>query len=125
MAEIQMGTLYDVNKEAMKKEKRLSSKEVADAIKEKVVKFFSENKRYFMLLCNERKDYTVFKKANLSISQGEENFARDLKECLINRGKVISIDQTEDGVAFEIWLYIDDEAFCYYFFPYDEAVIEV
>lgn len=125
MSDVTLGTLYDMNKEAMKKEKRLSSKEVEDVIKEKVVKFFSENKTYFMLLCNDRKDYTVFKKASSSISQGEENFTKDLKECLINRGKVISIDPTEDGVAFEIWLYIDGEAFCYYFFPYDEAVIEV
>lgn len=122
MSEVQMGTLYDVNKEAMKKEKRLSSKEVEDVIKDKIVNFFKEGNEYFMLLCNERKDYTVFKKTNWF---KEEQLIKDFKECLINRGKVISIDPTDDGLAFEVWLYIDGEAFCYYFFQYDYAVIEV
>ena len=34
-------------------------------------------------------------------------------------------DLIEDKYAMEIWLSIDNEAFCYYFFPYGEAVIEV
>ena len=47
-----------------------------------------------------------------------------LKECLMNRGEVLEIEKVEETNAFEIWLRIDDEPFCYYLFPYDEAIIE-
>ena len=40
-------------------------------------------------------------------------------------GDILSMEKTSDGEAFEIWLNINDEAFCYYFFPYDLGVIEV
>ena len=36
------------------------------------------------------------------------------------------VDTTpKDEQAIEIWLSIDEEAFVYYFFPYDNAVIEI
>ena len=43
----------------------------------------------------------------------------------MNRGEVRGIDLTKDKDAIEIWLIIEDEAYCYYFFPYDAAIIEV
>ena len=46
-------------------------------------------------------------------------------ECLRNRGEIRGIDLTKDKDAIEIWLIIEDEAYCYYFFPYDAAIIEV
>ena len=46
-------------------------------------------------------------------------------ECLKNRGEIRAIDITEDKGAIEIWLIIDEEAYCYYFFPYGQAVIEI
>ena len=48
----------------------------------------------------------------------------ELEECLINRGQIYGIDRTEDGCAIEIWLMIDNEPYCYYFFPYGTAVVE-
>ena len=46
-------------------------------------------------------------------------------ECLKNRGEIRGIDLTKGKDAIEIWLIIEDEAYCYYFFPYDAAIIEV
>lgn len=46
-------------------------------------------------------------------------------ECLKNRGSIRGIDLTQAKDAMEIWLVIDDDAYVYYFFPYDAAVIEV
>ena len=79
-----------------------------------------------MLLCNDRKDYTIFN----CVSDKTEDKLNELAnvfvdECLINRGQIKGIDLTEHKDAIEIWLSIDDEAFCYYFFPYDLGIVEV
>ena len=75
-----------------------------------------------MLLCNERKDYTIF---NLKQDNSFEEATKILlDECLVNRGQVKSIELTESGDAIEIWLSIDKESYCYYFFPYNTGVIE-
>jgi hypothetical protein len=77
-----------------------------------------------MLLCRERYDFTLFNllnKNDLSLASG----IKELKECLENRGAIISIDLTENKDAYEIWIKIDDEPFVYYLFPYDLGVIEV
>ena len=36
---------------------------------------------------------------------------------------LLSFEKTEDGIAFEIWLRINEEIFVYYLFPYNEAVL--
>ena len=119
MSEVSMGNLYDLNKSAMQNEKALSSSALRNKLNE--VKNHLFTKGYFMLLCNERRDYTVFNiKANENISIAKV----DLKECLMNRGEILSIDKAEDGIAYEIWMRIEGEIFVYYLFPYDMGVIE-
>ena len=48
-----------------------------------------------------------------------------IDECLKNRGEIRGIDITKDKGAIEIWLSIDGEAYVYYFFPYDSALVEI
>ena len=72
-----------------------------------------------MLLCHDRRDYTIF-----HTTVPENSVYKDLEECLVNRGLIYGIDKTEDEGAIEIWLMIDDEPYCYYFFPYENAVVE-
>lgn len=123
MAELGMGTLYDWNKGAMQQMKSLNSTELKDKLKDIKDKLFNQGK-YYMLLCHERRDYTVFNLLKGAIKHDASKQAtHDLKECLENRGDVVGIDQQADG-AWEIWLRIDGEMFCYYLFPYDNAVIE-
>jgi hypothetical protein len=80
-----------------------------------------------MLLCNERKDYTLFRFLHSldDIIPDTQYAGAELILCLKNRGDIYSIANTEDGIALEIWLSIDDEIYCYYLFPYDEGVIEI
>ena len=120
MSEVSLGTIYDINKNIMNNMDKLSNPALVNKLK-KVAQYFSENKTYFMLLCHEKRDYTLFR---LTKEDSHLEAADILKECLQNRGVVLEIEKTEDGFAFEIWLKIDGEAFCYYLFPYDEAVIE-
>lgn len=119
-----LGTLYDFNKQLMSQVKELrrinfkdSLNQIKDFIKEK-------DNKYFMLLCKERSDYTVFVLFKNEDSD-RQVFKKELSECLINRGQVLSIEKTKDKQAYEIWIKIDEEAFVYYLFPYDLGVIEV
>lgn len=118
---IDMGTLYEVNKNIVLKNlkdlegKELNSKQII--IKDWLHKI---NNKYYMMLCNELKDYTVF----LCKDDQEKDMAECIiKECLPNRGYVRSIEITEDKQAVEIWLVINEEAYVYYLFPYDQGIV--
>ena len=120
MSEVSLGTVYDINKNIMSKMEKLSNPALMNKLK-KVEQYFNENKVYFMLLCADRRDYTLFR---LVEDNAPAEAASILKECLMNRGEVLEIEKVEETNAFEIWLRIDDEPFCYYLFPYDEGVVE-
>ena len=112
------GNLYDINKNLVKDNvSPLTEEEIADK-RQLILNFLTE--MYYMLLCNDRKDYTVFR-----ISNSKEECVKILiDECLKNRGEILSIEPTENKDAFEIWIKVEDEVFCYYFFPYSQAIIE-
>lgn len=120
--DVGMGTLYDVNKQLNLNEKILTRTEIKKVLRE-VKDYFRKHKdKYFMLLCKEKSDYTLFNfnnKNDISL----QSAIKDLQECLENRGQIISIEP--DGeYALEIWLKVDDDTFLYYIFPYDIGVIE-
>lgn len=126
-SEIELGTLYDVNKNLVQKNEAELTESILNSKKEIVKNFIiKQNNYYYMLLCNERKDYTVFHWSNICDNEGAMEIAKILvDECLKNRGEIRGIDLTKEKDAVEIWLSIDEEAYCFYFFPYDAAVIEV
>ena len=121
---ITLGTAYEINKNLVEKyEKELTIKELQNK-KTKIINFIQETKgQYYMLLCNDKKDYTIFNILNKNNIEKMTNILVD--ECLVNRGIIKGIDLTKDKCAIEIWLSIENEAFCYYFFKYDDAVIEI
>lgn len=94
------------------------------AIQEKIEDWFNWNiDTYAMLLCHERRDYTIFHLYEKENENPPAIAAKELILCLLDRGKVLSIDENEDK-AWEIWLRINNQPYCYYLFKYDEAVIE-
>lgn len=127
MANIEMGTLYDINKSLVKKNEVTLSDDILKNKKELIINFLNDKNNYFfMLLCNEKRDYTVFHDANLCSQNTKEKIANILiDECLKNRGEIRGIELTKEKDAIEIWMVIDDDAYVYYFFPYDKAIIEV
>ena len=124
---IEFGTLYDINKNIVKQNEIKLSEGVLNSKKQIITDFIKKcNNNYYMLLCNERKDYTVFRWINISNDDDAKKIAQILvDECLTNRGEIRGIDLTKTKDAIEIWMVIDDEAYVYYFFPYDNAIIEV
>ena len=123
--EIEFGNLYDINKNLVKQNEIKLSEGVLNSKKEIIKNFINTpNHFYYMLLCNERKDYTIFDFKDFKTSEKCLDCAKCLvDECLINRGEIRGIDLTKDKDAIEIWMVIDDEAYVYYFFPYDNGVI--
>lgn len=77
--------------------------------------------KYLMLLSNERKDYTVFALRNKNRLELADALAKEVMECLENRGQIKEFDVKKDANAIEIWI---DDAF-YALFVYDLGVIEI
>jgi hypothetical protein len=122
--EISMGTLYDINKQAVAYEIPLSDEELNEELG-LVTAYIKNNKQYFMLLNNDKHDYTLFNLSNMPTKNKIINAVQDFKECLINRGKIIGIEKSDVSDALEIWIKdYSNGIFCYYFFAYDNAVIE-
>lgn len=132
-------TLYDLNKQIINQtENPMTDEDLYDALDYIVAPFFKKNIEqrinkedfdncYFMLLCKEDNNYTLFNVRNYLDFQEPVLMACDeLRICLKNRGKVYSIENTEDNYAIEIWLKDADKGMlCYYLFPYNEGVIEI
>lgn len=122
---ISFGTNYELNKDLVEKyEKELTEEELKEK-ENKVINFLKEtNQGYYTLLCNDRRDFTVFR---INHGNKQRALAADvlINECLKNRGLIKGIDLTQTKDAIEIWLSIEGESYCYYFFPYDAAVIEI
>lgn len=114
-------SLYDMNKQAMANidpyDPIILNKSCYDTARE----IWREGVHYWMLLCRERNDYTIFR-----LVDDVNEFAKALIECLRNRGKVLDISKQNDG-AYEIWIrdFDADENVVYYLFNYDNAIIEV
>lgn len=118
------GTLYEANQSIMKDRKPLTDIELS-ALYPKLEDWFNMDiDSYAMLLCHERRDYTIFHLYEKQNPNPPALAVKELFECLTNRGEILSIDLTSNK-AWEIWLRINDQAFCFYLFRYDEAVIEV
>lgn len=116
--EVDLGmTLYDMNKSIMQNEKKLSPSAIRNKMVE-VARYFSDGE-YFMLLCHDLRDYTIFK---VETNDCGVTAANELRECMNNRGEILSIEFESTG-AYEIWIRNAEGVFAYYLFPYDSAVI--
>lgn len=124
-SDISIGTLYDLNKTMVEQGKKLSTTALENK-KGDIIRFLaSTENQYYMLLCHEKRDYTIFRLTKKELENRTEIANILIDECLVNRGDVKGIDLTKDKGAIEIWLSIDGEAYVYYFFPYDSALVEI
>lgn len=124
-AQVTLGTLYDVNKQIVAQEPAISEEQFYEANKKLYDWFFMSKNNYYMLLCHELRDYTLFNFDATSERRTRKaaEAADDVLECMTNRGQLISVEFQTDG-AWEIWMRNDEGCFAYYLFPYDNAVIE-
>ena len=127
-SKVSLGNLYDMNKQLMDKEPIFSEDAISEA-KEKMEGWFFNKieQKYYMLLCNEQRDYTLFNLDGLRIGSTDKEkcilAAYDVIDCMRNRGTILSIELQEDD-AYELWIRNDEGCFAYYLFPYGAAVLE-
>lgn len=123
MAEVVMGTAYEINKEIWG---QLANPD------EQIIKtqlgslgsWLSSNYKnhYYMLLCREKHDYTII---HLKQSAYYEA-AQEVQEVLETRGSIIDIGYSHEFGFYECWVREPDgEVNMYAFFPCDDWVIEV
>ena len=125
MADVDMGlNVYEFNKNIMKQLPIIEDlKEVRDIL----IKYLHETsaKKYLMMLCKERNDYTLF---NFSNNRFNNQFDQDIIECIENRDLgIVSCEIINDGGAVELWVKKPgqmEDADLYYIFPADLMVIE-
>lgn len=126
--QVEMGNLYDMNKQLMLNEPEISEDRLVEVASQLYFWITEHNSQhYFMLLCHERRDFTLFNIQPDGIrgtTVGQINsMVNDIIECMTNRGTLLTADLQDDG-AWELWLRVEDECFAYYLFPYGEAVLE-
>ena len=126
MTEFDIGDVYSLNRKLVQEYEKDLTKEELDKKKDLFIEYIQHNNKcqYFLLLCNDKRDYTIFNYLNHT-GKNINEMADIFIECLTNRGKVKGIDLTQREDAIEIWISIENEAFAYYFFPYDNGVIEI
>ena len=103
--DVSIGTLYDVNKSIVNSMKKLSTEEIEEKTKEMIAFIEQHLDNYYMLLCRERNDYTIFHKT----LKDNSVIIKELLECLDVRGAVKGFDITPDEYAYEIWITSEEE----------------
>ena len=123
MSDIILGNLYDINKKAMKQVKPYDPFILNQECKKIAKEIWNTGRlpSYWMLLCRERNDYTIF-----LLEDSVNDFKSALIDCFNNRGKVLDITKQPDN-NYEIWIRDFDtkENVVYYLFDYNNAIIEV
>ena len=117
-------TLYDVAKQGAAAASPLPECALMQMQKDICDFVLKHPDHYYMLLCNERKDYTV-----LHTEYGigwDLTVASIVQECLQNRGNIVEYEIQEQTGGIELWIRDDvyEDAAAYYFFPYGAAIIE-
>jgi len=78
--EISGASLYEVNQQLSAQEKVMGPKQ-RDYWYTDIRIWFRDNKNYFMLLCHDRRDFTLFR-----VTESPADAATALFECIDNRG---------------------------------------
>ena len=117
-------SLFELNQSAMTAAPAVPDGDI-EAAKEKIRDFVQKftHARYFMLLSNERRYYTLF---NIGHATGTDfdydTVENEVIKCLQNQGVIKDITFSEDNIEF--WVTIEDISYVYYLFNYDLGVIK-
>ena len=123
MAEIEMGNVFEMNKQIRRGTNPLTEEKLNEAL----VNVggwcsFRCNARYYMLLCKERSDYTIIRLNSFNYTQ----VSQELREILESRGEILGIDYMHGHDCYECWVRDEDgEPFLYMFFVCDGFIVEV
>lgn len=119
---VNMGTLYEFNQSIMAQMPPMDPDMVDIELANVGVWFGSQRSfHYFMLLNNDRHDYTVFNMLGPNYHLAKE----ELKGLLEERGRILYIEYNHDRDDYEIWVSIEGVPYMYILFPCNDFVIEI
>lgn len=119
-----LGTLYEFNQMAYKQVKPIAPAKASEMIFNIGMWFSSDpTYKYFMLLCRELNDYTIFDFRSYNYSKGEE----ELSELIHSRGQVLDIQYDHENDNYDIWIKSkqDGEPHMYKLFDCNDFVIPI
>lgn len=124
--EISIGNLYDINKKAVAAEKQISHTNLKKKLRELKLYFKNTKDDFFMFLNKEKSDYTIFYFKEDKTKNYLGYMIDSFKECIENRGILISIDFDKAGGGYEIWIkeHLSENPLVYYLFSCSAAVIK-
>ena len=122
MANIEMGTLYELNKQVMSQLPPQDNQTMTHNFTVIGDWFGKGTERWYMLMCKERSDFTLIHITDNQFTKG----LQELKEVLEERGQILAIQYQHGEDAFEIW--IKDKAgevFLFMLFTAEWMIVEV
>lgn len=127
MAEVDLGmNLYEFNKQGMKVYDPLDRIALGVKVSDMAKEIFSREGtlKYWMLLNNEMKDYTVF---HFNSRDNRSQFQKDFIETILNRGVNVTEIEKQPNGSYEVWVRDKetDEDKLYMFFNYEWGVVEI
>lgn len=119
---INMGTLYQTNCDIYKQLPQMT-KEAFETQTLNVAAWFSSRteRKYFMFLCRELNDYTIFEFIDPNYDKAKE----ELRDLITSRGLPILIDYNHQQDSYEIWIKRNNEVHMYMLFPCDDFIIPI
>ena len=127
--DISTNSLYVLNQQAYNKVRPLNENEKREHLSNLYEWVKEQRCDYTMLLCHERRDYTIFHYKNRQDNTYKTATIKDLRECIENRGKLLDVRYLQDQDAWEIWIRIFEDKshqnYMYMFFNAEGFVVEV
>lgn len=122
MADVALGSLYELNQQIMA---QLPPQDEAIMNYNWTVigDWFGKNqKRWFMLMCKERSDFTMFHITDNQFTKG----ISELQEVLKERGEILAVQYLHGEDAFEIWVRESkDKVYMFMLFEAEWMIVEV
>ena len=122
---VELGNLYEMNQAMIRGQETLADLSLLDEVVPWAMKTLKDNKHhYFMFLCREKNDYTIFRIA----AKEEGKFKRQLTRLAYSRGVPVNITHNKILNGYEFWIKepkTDGEVFMYALFNCNDFVIEI
>lgn len=122
---VELGNLYEMNQAMIRGQETLADLSLLDEVAPWAMKTLKNNKHhYFMFLCREKSDYTIFRIA----AKEEGKFKRQLTRLAYSRGVPVGINYNEVLNGYEFWIKgtrNKEEVHMYALFNCDDFVIEI
>ena len=131
---IEVASLYDLNKQVISQLPEMPQNKIQEQLAQ-IEKWFSKKEgKYFILLCREKSDYTLFNFNGKEIPDVFPEFINkmsrkaieELETCIKNRGILMSINKASED-AWELWIkdFFNKEINMYMLFECGQMVIEI